>query len=200
MKEMKQMKINVFGLSEVRWTSAGQITSDQHLVIYSGGQYHERGVGFIWDEYYAKALKGYWAISKPFAINIIQVYAPAISCSKKVLEDFYEDIERVMKLCKLQRIPSSKVISVPKWEREGLRTSLDLMAWEPRMSVKNIWLSGWNSMTWLLPTPGSKSQCAENGPGEALTVTQEAIWIIFWWKRDFKCTKILQGISWAKLW
>ena len=40
--------------------------------------------------------------AKPFDINIIQVYAPTSSCSKEVLEDFYEDIERAVKQCKSQ--------------------------------------------------------------------------------------------------
>ena len=152
---MKQININILGLSEMRWTSAGQIASDRHLVIYSGGQHHERGVGFILDEFCAKALKGYWAISdrvtmiklqaKPFDINIIQVYAPTSSFSNELLGDFYEDIEEGNEATvSHRRIPSSKVISMPKWEKEGLRTLLDLMAWEPGMRVENIWLIEWS--------------------------------------------------------
>lgn len=53
MMEMERLKVNV------RWTGAGQITSDGYSIIYSGGQSHERGIGFITDKDYARSLKGY---------------------------------------------------------------------------------------------------------------------------------------------
>ena len=84
--EMDRMKVNILGLSEVRWNNAGQMTVGQHVMIHSEGQQHERGVGFIIDQRHAQALKGYWAVSdgvvmievnaKPFDTNIIQVYVP----------------------------------------------------------------------------------------------------------------------------
>lgn len=111
-REMDRMNINILGLSEVRWTNSGKLTSSGHLVIYSGGQHHERGVGVILNQEQAKALKGYWAISdrvilvklhaKPIDMNIIQVYAPTRDSSTEDLESFYETVEKARKLCKSQ--------------------------------------------------------------------------------------------------
>lgn len=36
-KEMERLKLNVLGLSEVRWTGAGSFTTDNFTIFYSGG-------------------------------------------------------------------------------------------------------------------------------------------------------------------
>ncbi|GFO14762.1 craniofacial development protein 2-like [Plakobranchus ocellatus] len=82
-QEMERMKLNILGLSEVRWKGAGKITSGGHEIIYSGGTESEKGVGIIVDQTASKAIKGYWALSdrvllvkiarKPVDLNIIQV-------------------------------------------------------------------------------------------------------------------------------
>ncbi|GFO05913.1 craniofacial development protein 2 [Plakobranchus ocellatus] len=43
-QEMERMKLNILGLSEVRWKGAGKITSGGHEIIYSGGTESETGV------------------------------------------------------------------------------------------------------------------------------------------------------------
>ena len=77
--------------------------------------------------------------AKPLDITPTQVYAPTSSSDEEVLEDFMKTLKEQWSNVTHMRIASSKVISMPKWEREGLRTLLDLMAWEPRMSMKNVW-------------------------------------------------------------
>ena len=49
-KEMKRQKLNILGLSEMRWKGAGTITSDTNKLVYSGGAEHERGVGILFDQ------------------------------------------------------------------------------------------------------------------------------------------------------
>ena len=54
-------------------------------MIYSGGEEHKQGVGIIMKNSIVRSMVGYWAIServimmklqsKPFDINIIQIYA-----------------------------------------------------------------------------------------------------------------------------
>ena len=78
--EMERMKINALGLSEVRWLGAGSFTTDNFLLLYSGGDKHERGVGMLLDKETSKSLQGFWAVSdrvllvklhgKPFNIFI----------------------------------------------------------------------------------------------------------------------------------
>ena len=55
--------INILGICEVRWTGAGRIFSGKYTVIYSGGQKHENGAGFILHKEHAKSLKGFWTLS-----------------------------------------------------------------------------------------------------------------------------------------
>ncbi|XP_063589605.1 craniofacial development protein 2-like [Penaeus indicus] len=42
-EEMNRLHINIMGISEMRWTGAGAISSENHKIIYSGGEQHERG-------------------------------------------------------------------------------------------------------------------------------------------------------------
>ena len=109
-KEMERLRINMFGIYEVRWTGAGKISSDKCTVIYSGGQEHEKVVGFILDQERAKFLKGFWALSdricmikldaKPFDINIIQAYAPTPDSNDDELNKFYSEMETAWKMQK----------------------------------------------------------------------------------------------------
>ena len=102
--------INILGICEVRWTGAGKISSGKKTVIYSGGQKHENGVGFIMDEEHARSLKGFWTLSdrvcmikldaKQLDINIIQAYAPTSDSTDEELDKFYSELETAMKQCK----------------------------------------------------------------------------------------------------
>ena len=81
--EMSRMKVNILGISEVRWKGAGEFESDGYKVIYLGGDKHERGVGIILDPDTKKYVKSVWNYSgrillvilsgKPFDIGIIQL-------------------------------------------------------------------------------------------------------------------------------
>ena len=109
---MERLKINILGLSEVRWKGAGETTTGKSKFYYSGGEEHERGVGIILDEEASKSVKGYWAVSdrvlllkvaaKPLDLNIIQVYAPTSASSEEDTENFYEEIEKAKIQCKNQ--------------------------------------------------------------------------------------------------
>ena len=106
------IRINILGLSEVRWKGAGETTTGKSKFYYSGGEEHERGVGIILDEEASKSLKGYWAVSdrvlllkvagKPLDLNIIQVYASTSASSEEDAENFYEEIEKAKTQCKNQ--------------------------------------------------------------------------------------------------
>ena len=38
--EMKNNKLDMLGIAEMRWTESGSIKKDDHLVMYSGGEQH----------------------------------------------------------------------------------------------------------------------------------------------------------------
>ena len=108
--EKERMKIDILGISEVRWKGCGEVQDERGLFIYSGGENHEKGVGVFLSKKVAKSLKGYWAIServlvvklqsKPFDMNIIQVYAPTADSDEEEIESFYDSIDKAMEQCK----------------------------------------------------------------------------------------------------
>lgn len=106
-QEMESMNLDILGLAEIRWTDSGKITKDSHTMIYSGGKKHMKGVGIIMKDTIERSMIGYWAIServimmklqsKPFNINIIQVYAPTQDYDDEEVEAFYEEIQVAIK-------------------------------------------------------------------------------------------------------
>ena len=113
-KEMKRLKLDILGLSEVRWTGAGKIVDENVTFYYSGGDKLEKGVGIMVNKRVANSVLGFWAVSDrvimvkirahPFNINIIQVYAPTQEGSEDDVDEFYETIADVQKQSKSQEI------------------------------------------------------------------------------------------------
>lgn len=109
-KEAERMKLDVVGVSEVRWTGSGQMSSGGWTFYYSGGERHEAGVGVLLRREVADAVVGCWQVSqrvilikvnaKPVGLNIIQVYAPTCDHSDDEIEDFYEQLDSVRSQCK----------------------------------------------------------------------------------------------------
>jgi hypothetical protein len=46
-REVERYKMDVVGISEMRWTDEGDFWSEDYRIIYSGGTENCRGVGFI---------------------------------------------------------------------------------------------------------------------------------------------------------
>ena len=112
--EMERLKLNVLGLSEVRWIGARSFTTDNFTIIYSGGDQHEKGVGILLDKETSKSIKGFWEVSdrvvlvklngKPFNISIIQVYAPTADYDEDAITNFYEELDKAYDQCSSQNI------------------------------------------------------------------------------------------------
>ena len=106
-KEMKRLKFNVLGLSEVRWKGAGSFITDNFTIIYSRGDQHERGVDMLLDKGTTKSVKGFWAVSgrvllvklhaKSFNIPFIQGYAPTADYDDDAVTNFYEELDKAYK-------------------------------------------------------------------------------------------------------
>ncbi|XP_063591304.1 uncharacterized protein LOC134768405 [Penaeus indicus] len=113
-EEMNRLYINIMGISEMRWTGAGAISSENHKIIYSGGEQHERGVGINADSKTSKALLGYWAVSDRILlarfkgslmdISIIQTYTPTTKSSDEGIDRFYAQLDQAYSQCKSQDI------------------------------------------------------------------------------------------------
>ena len=110
-REMRRLKIDIMGVSEVRWPGAGTTElEDGGCIIYSGGDRHVHGVGVMLSKTVASSLAGYYAVServilvrlkgKPFDICIIQVYAPTSDHEEEEVEDFYENVMKAKEQCR----------------------------------------------------------------------------------------------------
>ena len=63
MMKMKRMQIDVLGLAEVRWTQSGMTDKRKYVMIFSGGEKNQHGVGIMITKKVSKALQGYLPIS-----------------------------------------------------------------------------------------------------------------------------------------
>ena len=105
-EEMKAYRCDILGLSEMRWTGAGELNGGE--VIWSGEEKeHYRGVGFLLSEKAKAALAGYKSVNsriivarfngQPLDISVIQAYAPTADSSEQEIDVFYEKLEQTLK-------------------------------------------------------------------------------------------------------
>ena len=104
---MKSMDRDILGLAETRWPSDRQISKENHTIIYSGGEKHEREVAVVMKNRISKSLMGYMPIkdrtiqckfhAKPFDNVVLQLYAPTTEHSDEEIETFYEEVDNALK-------------------------------------------------------------------------------------------------------
>ena len=85
---MARVNIDIFRISELKWTGMGEFNSDDHYIYYCGQEFLRRNVAIIVNKRVRNAvlgcnLKNNRMISvcfqdKPFNITVIQVYAPGM--------------------------------------------------------------------------------------------------------------------------
>lgn len=105
-REMERNRINILGLSEVRWKEEGDFMSDDVRVIYSGGKEHRQGVAILLDKEMAKRVTNVMQCNdrmmmikieaEPVDIVIIQVYMPTTDHDDEEVEDIYEQLEELI--------------------------------------------------------------------------------------------------------
>ena len=102
-QEMARVKVNILGISELKWTGIGEFSSDNHCIYYCGQESLRRNaVAIMVNRRVRNAvlgcnLKNDRMISvcfqgKPFNITVIQVYAPTSNSEEAEVECFYEDL------------------------------------------------------------------------------------------------------------
>ncbi|CAF3805374.1 unnamed protein product [Rotaria socialis] len=88
--EMDRMKIDILGISELKWTGNGHFTSGNYEVYYSGSQNtRKNGVAMVLNKKLINSVIGYYPKNdrmisirlqgKPTNVTIIQIYAPTNS-------------------------------------------------------------------------------------------------------------------------
>ena len=86
------------------------ITKGDYTMIYSGGLEHSHGVGIVMSNKIRKCMTGYWPVNDriimckikatPFDLAVVQVYAPTSDYSDEEVEEFYENLQEVLKQVK----------------------------------------------------------------------------------------------------
>ena len=105
----QKIYVNIFGISELKWTGMGDFNSDDHYIYYCGQESLRRnGVAIMVNKRVQNAvlgcnLKNDRVISvcfqgKPFNITVIQVYAPNSNAEEVEIEQFYEDQQDLLEL------------------------------------------------------------------------------------------------------
>ena len=107
--KQEMTRVNILGISELRWTGMGEFNSDEHYIYYCSQESCRRnGVAIIVNKRVQNAvlgcnLKNNRIISihfqgKPFNIMVIQVYAPISNAEEAEVEQFYEDLQDRLEL------------------------------------------------------------------------------------------------------
>ena len=102
-QEMARVKVDILGISKLKWTGMGEFNSYDHYINYCGQESLRRnGVAIIvnkrvWNAVLGCSLKNDRMISvrfqgKPFNIMVIQVYTLTSNAEEAEVERFYEDL------------------------------------------------------------------------------------------------------------
>ena len=105
--EMERTRIDILGISELKWTGIGHFQSDNHTVYFSGNEnYRQSGVAFVVNKAIQKSVLGYNTANdriisiriqaSPCNITIIQVYAPTTAAKTEETDNFYHELQNVM--------------------------------------------------------------------------------------------------------
>ena len=104
LKEMRQYRLEILGISELRWTGQGKIKSENVTILFSGHEtQHIHGVGLLLDQRAANALIAWNPINDRIItarfqtqhakVSIIQVYAPTETADEADKDDFYSALQ-----------------------------------------------------------------------------------------------------------
>ena len=105
-EEMARMNIDILGISELKETGMGELSSVDHCIYYFGHDtFRRKGVALIINKRLNRVL---WCIlkndrmisvhfqSKQFSITVIQVYAPTKDAKEAEADQFYEDLQDLL--------------------------------------------------------------------------------------------------------
>ncbi|XP_030757298.1 craniofacial development protein 2-like [Sitophilus oryzae] len=114
---MKRLKVNIFGISEVRWPGSGKCITDGGTFYYSCSddqQKHPNGVRIFVDKETNKSVTSFVLFSERVMMiqletskirtNIIQVYAPTAQNEDREIDEFYGQIEQLWKNIKKHEV------------------------------------------------------------------------------------------------
>ena len=106
-KEMEHYKIDILGVSEMRWTVQGRMDSRGKTVLYSGKeQHHTHGVGIFLSKTESQTLVSWKPINertimarfhtRHAKVTVVQVYAPKEVAADSEKDEFYDQLQGVI--------------------------------------------------------------------------------------------------------
>lgn len=108
--EMNRLKIDVLGVSEMRWPDKGDFRSDKYRIIHTGAVNGQAGVGIILRGNIGYNVKEIDQVSerivmvrihtKPTDTVLVQVYMPTSGQEDEEVEKIYEELNRIIKRIK----------------------------------------------------------------------------------------------------
>ncbi|KAL4135345.1 hypothetical protein QTP88_006960 [Uroleucon formosanum] len=106
--EMERLKIDIIGISEIKWTGKGDFWSEGYRIIFSGDDHRVTGVGFILNKEIGKKVvevvqynKRKIAIKiepKPVDTFILKEYMPTSTHKDEEIEEIYEQVNEVIEM------------------------------------------------------------------------------------------------------
>lgn len=97
---LERYKMDITAIQEVRWTSSGSSKSQGMTIFYSGGDKHERGVGFIIKENLLPQITNFKPINdrlcyielkcKWYNLILINCYSPTEDKNGRIKIEFYD--------------------------------------------------------------------------------------------------------------
>ena len=114
-QQMARVKVDILGISKLKWTGMGEFNSDDHYIYYCGQESLRRnGVDMVnqrvQNAVLGCSLKNNRMISvhfqgKSFNIMIIQVYAVTSNPEEVEVERFYDNLQDLLELAPKKRCP-----------------------------------------------------------------------------------------------
>jgi exonuclease III len=105
-REMRRNRLDILGLSEVRWKEGGDFESEEFRVCYAGGKESQRGVAIVLDKEMAKRVLKVDMVSDriisvkiqadPVDLVIFQVYMPTSAHEDDEVDEIYNRIEELV--------------------------------------------------------------------------------------------------------
>ena len=113
---MARVKINILGIRELKWTGMSEFNSDDNHVYYCGQESLRRnGATLIVNKRVQNAVLGcnlkndrmssVHFQGKPFNITVIQVCTPTSNAKEAEVEQFYKDLQDLLKLTPIKDVP-----------------------------------------------------------------------------------------------
>ena len=104
--EMKQLNIDILGMSEIKWKDEGDFWSNNYRAIYSQDKNSNTGVGIILTKEWGQRIKNYLLYNDRIMLIklktdkndlfIIQTYIPTSGYKDEEVEEVYEQLEEIM--------------------------------------------------------------------------------------------------------